>query len=84
MVLVSSIDFFVKNYRYWLGKQLIDAIIEIVKKDKEFKYIYLHIQVGNESALSFYKKYGFEVAETLENYYQDIEPRDCLILKKFL
>ena len=63
---------------------MIEEILENIKKDKEFKYIYLHIQVGNDSALSFYKKYGFEITETLEKYYEDIEPADCYILKKIL
>ena len=40
--------------------------------------------MGNDSALSFYKKYGFEITETLEKYYEDIEPADCYILKKIL
>jgi len=70
--------------RYKIGSQLIDEILESAKKDKEIKYVYLHIQVGNNSALEFYKKYGFEIAETLVNYYQDIQPADCYILKKLL
>lgn len=42
------------------------------------------MQVGNETALNFYKRYGFEVAETLKDYYHDIQPADCLLLKKQL
>jgi N-alpha-acetyltransferase 50 len=60
---------------------MFETVLEQVKKDKSVKYIYLHIQVGNETAMGFYKKYGFEVSETLKGYYTDIEPSDCHILK---
>ena len=60
---------------------MFETVLNQVKKDKTIKYIYLHIQVGNETAMAFYKKYGFEVAETLVGYYTDIEPSDCHILK---
>lgn len=67
-----------------LGSKLIEEILKIVEGKKELKYIYLHTQVGNETALKFYQKYGFEIVETLKDYYHDIQPADCHILKKML
>lgn len=64
-----------------LGKQLFEEVFSQVSKDKEIKYIYLHVQVGNSTALEFYKKYGFEVTETIKNYYTDIQPADCHLLR---
>ena len=64
-----------------LGTQLFEEVLKEVKKDKEIKYIYLHIQVGNNTAMEFYKKYGFEISETIQNYYTDIQPSDCHVLK---
>mmetsp|Transcript_66498 Transcript_66498/g.77165 ORF Transcript_66498/g.77165 Transcript_66498/m.77165 type:complete len:160 (+) Transcript_66498:32-511(+) len=70
--------------RYKVGSKLIEEVLKIVEGRKDLKYIYLHTQVGNETALKFYKKYGFEVTETLKDYYHDIQPADCHILKKNL
>ena len=42
------------------------------------------MQVNNEAGLSFYKSFGFEIAQEIENYYEDIEPRNCYLLRKQL
>jgi len=42
------------------------------------------MQVSNQTGLEFYKHFGFEIAETIEDYYTDIEPKACYILKKTL
>lgn len=41
-----------------------------------------HVQVNNESAIDFYKKFGFEIVETKEQYYKRIEPADAHVLQK--
>jgi ribosomal protein S18 acetylase RimI-like enzyme len=41
-----------------------------------------HVQVNNETAISFYKKFGFEIVEKKEQYYKRIEPSDAYVLKK--
>lgn len=43
-----------------------------------------HVQINNESALDFYKRFGFEIVETVENYYKRIEPADAYVLEKKL
>jgi len=40
------------------------------------------MQVNNEAGLKFYKSHGFEIQETIEDYYTDIEPKGCHILYK--
>lgn len=40
--------------------------------------VYLHVQVGNDDALSFYRRHGFVTKCRLENYYRKIRPADCL------
>ena len=40
--------------------------------------------VKNTSGFEFYKKHGFEVVRSQENYYQDIDPPDCKVLRKKL
>eukprot|EP00959_Pyramimonas_sp_CCMP1952_P034492 723208-Pyramimonas_sp.AAC.2 len=33
--------------------------------------------VNNDDAMAFYKSYGFEFKETIDNYYRRIEPSGC-------
>lgn len=43
-----------------------------------------HVQVNNDSAIEFYKGFGFEVVETYPHYYKRIEPADAHVLQKTL
>jgi ribosomal protein S18 acetylase RimI-like enzyme len=38
--------------------------------------------VNNETAIEFYKKFGFEIVEKKEQYYKRIEPADAYVLRK--
>lgn len=67
--------------RFNIGSQLLKELIRIHENVKEIKYINLHVQVNNESALKFYQKHNFENVKTIENYYTDIEPKDACCLR---
>ncbi|KAJ8795370.1 hypothetical protein J1605_018385 [Eschrichtius robustus] len=41
-------------------------------------------EISNESAIDFYRKFGFEIIETKKNYYKRIEPADAHVLQKNL
>jgi ribosomal protein S18 acetylase RimI-like enzyme len=68
--------------RLGIGTILLDHVFKICKDDGKFNSIYLHVQVNNEEALSFYKKFGFEIKEKEERYYKRIEPSDAYVLEK--
>jgi hypothetical protein len=65
-----------------IGSNLLHQLLEDMKQYPAIVEIYLHVQVNNDEALKFYKKFNFEVIGKIENYYQRIQPRDGWILKK--
>lgn len=42
------------------------------------------MQTSNTDAKSFYLAHGFEEVETLQDYYRNIEPTSCFLLKRSL
>lgn len=46
--------------------------------------IFRHVQVNNESAIEFYRKFGFQIVETKDQYYKRIEPAGAHVLEKIL
>ena len=74
---------FVQNYIVLgIGTQMLEHVMDIVEKDGKFDSVVLHVQINNEGALNFYKRFGFEVVETKEAYYKRIEPADAHVLEK--
>ena len=47
--------------RYGIASQLLVKAIEDCAKNRGIKTMTLHVQKGNDSAMEFYKKHGFEV-----------------------
>lgn len=70
--------------RHGVGTVLLHHVFKICEKDKNISAIFLHVQVNNESALDFYRKFGFEVVQTECHYYKRIEPSDAYVLEKTL
>uniref|UniRef100_A0A183BV99 N-terminal methionine N(alpha)-acetyltransferase NatE n=1 Tax=Globodera pallida TaxID=36090 RepID=A0A183BV99_GLOPA len=68
--------------RYGVGTLLLNHVLYLCQKDTQIKCVYLHVQTNNESALSFYRNFGFEVSGRAEKYYRKIEPDDALVLEK--
>ncbi|GAA5887843.1 hypothetical protein JCM5296_001785 [Sporobolomyces johnsonii] len=52
------------------------------KPKPRIESVYLHVQVGNEQARRFWERFGFEVKETVPNYYRKIEPRDAWLMER--
>ena len=69
---------------YLQRKQLGTALFEEVYNDcyaKKIQTITLEVRVGNEKAISFYKKQGFEIETTKPHYYDNGEDAYYMILK---
>lgn len=62
---------------------LLNHILNLSAK-QNVSEIYLHVHTINEDALNFYKKFGFEVTDKIQNYYTNITPPDCFVLTKFI
>jgi len=64
-----------------VGRKLLEHVLDICTKGK-YKSVFLHVQVNNETAISFYQRFGFVIKETKEQYYKKIEPTDAYVLEK--
>lgn len=66
----------------------IDSIYLWVAAIADGKIVFLsfprHVQVNNETALSFYKKFGFQIISTATEYYRRLEPCDAYLLERSL
>eukprot|EP00933_Yihiella_yeosuensis_P066616 TRINITY_DN7097_c3_g1_i1.p1 TRINITY_DN7097_c3_g1~~TRINITY_DN7097_c3_g1_i1.p1 ORF type:complete len:205 (+),score=37.91 TRINITY_DN7097_c3_g1_i1:74-616(+) len=72
--------------RRGLASQLVQWILDKAQskecQDADVREIYLHVQTSNEEALSFYKKFGFQITGKLDNYYTKLDPPDCYVLRR--
>lgn len=67
-----------------VGTAMLNHVLAYAQKDGNFDSIFLHVQINNDVAIAFYKKFGFEIVETKEHYYKRIEPADAHVLQKSL
>jgi len=67
-----------------IGTKMLEHVMKCVEQDGNLDSIFLHVQVNNESAINFYKKFGFEIVSTEEHYYKRIEPANAHVLAKTL
>ncbi|KAG6476009.1 probable N-acetyltransferase san [Zingiber officinale] len=65
-----------------IGTTLLKHVLDLSEKKNNISKIYLHVQTNNEDAIAFYKKFGFEIVDTIYNYYANISPPDCYVLSK--
>ncbi|POM70485.1 Acetyltransferase (GNAT) family [Phytophthora palmivora] len=69
--------------RYKLGSMLLESVMTQARKDK-LAYVYLHVQSSNTAAKKFYLARGFQVTKLLRNYYSELDPPHCFVLRKQL
>ncbi|KAH9760834.1 N-acetyltransferase domain-containing protein [Citrus sinensis] len=66
-----------------IGTKLLNHVLDLCAK-QNISEVYLHVQTNNEDAINFYKKFGFDITDTIKNYYTNITPPDCYVLTKFI
>lgn len=66
-----------------IGTKMLKSVFNICETKGTFDSICLHIQISNESAVDFYRKFGFQIIET-KNYCKRIEPADAHVLQRNL
>jgi len=69
---IVTLDIDPKYRRKGYGNKLIKALEKQLKREK-IKIIILQVNVNNKSAISFYKKNGYEITDEMENYYPNNE-----------
>ena len=73
-----------------IGTKLLDHILSQAQSQtratptQPVKSLYLHVQTTNQEAVDWYTKRGFEIEQTVEGYYRNIEDRDAYILVRKL
>ncbi len=55
------------------GSVLLYHTIQRIKELNDIKKIVLNVQVDNLAAINLYQKFGFEILEKIDNYYQSKE-----------
>ncbi|KAF0691345.1 Aste57867_17401 [Aphanomyces stellatus] len=67
--------------KHRLGGALLQSVLDHCETSK-MDHIYLHVQTSNAAAIRFYTHHGFQVTQTIHNYYRNISPPDCYILAR--
>ncbi|CAM9432937.1 unnamed protein product [Ascophyllum nodosum] len=70
--------------RRGIGTQLLRRMLANLEHHPSVQEVYLHVQTSNQDAVEFYQGHGFDIAETIANYYKRIDPPDCYVLRKRL
>mmetsp|Transcript_44155 Transcript_44155/g.88707 ORF Transcript_44155/g.88707 Transcript_44155/m.88707 type:complete len:185 (-) Transcript_44155:69-623(-) len=65
-----------------VGTALAEALVETASKAADVNEVYVHVQSSNTKGQEFYTRLGFNVKETIANFYKDIDPPDCHVMVK--
>jgi len=68
--------------RLGIGARMLHDVLRKVGEQPGIKEIYLHVQVGNDAALAFYRGNGFVGDDVVPDYYKNIEPTGAILLRK--
>ncbi|CAF0961154.1 unnamed protein product [Adineta ricciae] len=81
---IMTLGVLAKYRELGLGTLMLEHVFKICEREGNIDSIYLHVQINNETALAFYKKFGFQVISTATEYYRRLEPCDAYLLERAL
>ena len=81
-VYIMTIGVLAPYRRLGIAHRLLDEILDRCSKAADCEEIYLHVQVGNDGALDFYKQHGFETGEVVKDYYTRLDNNDAHFVSK--
>lgn len=64
-----------------LGSCMLRTIVAFYQGRREVGRIALHVHTTNEIALKFYLKHGFQLVETVPDYYRRLDPPTAYLLR---
>ena len=67
--------------RQHIATELLNELLPILR-EKNIKQISLEVKTDNKKAISFYKKHGFTIIDTIEKFYQNGE--NAFMMKRIL
>ncbi|CAF0857413.1 unnamed protein product [Adineta ricciae] len=79
---IMTLGVLAKYRELGLGTLMLKHALKICEDDGNVDSIYLHVQIDNYTALSFYKKFGFEIVSKALDYYRRLEPSDAYLLER--
>lgn len=80
---ISSLGCRVQARRRGIGSLLLDHAIAFAVS-KQLTLVSLHVQLGNEAAIDFYRAKGFEIERTVPRYYFRLQPSDAYLMQRKL
>ena len=90
---IMTLGCFAQFRRRGVASKLLDDVLSVAQNRSEpVAAAFLHVEVGNEDAIGFYSKFGFDVVECKKNYYKRLfdhrtgtfKSCDALVLEKRL
>jgi ribosomal protein S18 acetylase RimI-like enzyme len=70
--------------RMGVASALLKHVLDKAQKDPDIQEAYLHVQTSNAEAKTFYLSHQFTEVDVISNYYKNIEPPDCFLLRRSL
>ena len=81
-IYIMTIGVLAPYRRLGIGARLLQQTLDACAKAADCEEVYLHVQVGNDAALDFYKGFGFEVGDVVKDYYTRLDVNDARKVSK--
>lgn len=79
---ITNVAVFPKTRRLGVASKLLEYLIDFAKKNR-LSFISLEVRESNLSAISLYKKFGFENSGLRKNFYENPKENAIIMTKRF-